>query len=97
MRKGDDNGLVDITAQAAKLRFLVKAESANFEAVEHDARGFCHSVPHSFDVLVEPIERRADQHRIMDQRADFDALFGGEAGGQAQHFGAVGLAGEIPQ
>ena len=43
---------------------------------------------------VEPVERRADQHRVMDQGADFDALLGGEAGGEPQHLGAVGLARE---
>jgi len=33
----------------------------------------------------------------MDRGADFDSALGGQAAGDAQHFGAVGLHGEIAQ
>ena len=43
----------------------------------------------------QAVERRANQHCIMDRRADFDPLFGAEAAGQPQHFGTIGLHREI--
>ena len=68
---------------------------AQLEAVEHDARCLPHGVLHPRHVRVQTVERRADQHRVMDRRADLDALLGREAAGQPQHFGAVGLHREI--
>lgn len=70
---------------------------AEFKTIEHNARGLTHNVLHSCDVDVQPIERSADQHGIMDRRTHLDALFDRQTAGQAQHFGTIGLHREVPQ
>ena len=43
------------------------------------------------DVRLDPLDRRADQEGVVHRRTHFDAAFGGEAGRQAHHLGAVSL------
>ena len=70
---------------------------AELESVEHDARGLTHDVLHSSDVGVQPIEAGADQHGVVDRRADLDALLGPQTASKAEHLGTIGLHREVAQ
>jgi hypothetical protein len=49
---------------------------AELKSSENGARGLSHGRPHLGDVVLEAINRGADQHGIVHRRADLDRTFG---------------------
>ena len=70
---------------------------SEFEPVEHHPRRLGHDRAHSGDDGVYSVQRRTDQHRVVDGRADLNLALGRETASQAQHLGAVGLHREVAQ
>ena len=50
-----------------------------------------HGGPRCRHVILDLLDRRADQHRVMDRRANLDAALGQQAARQPQHLGGVCL------
>lgn len=93
-RAPDDSASRIAIALRVQYRFDVGPES---KTIEDDTASLRHVLLSCLDGVVEFGQRRLDQERIVQWKADPDAGLRGKAAGKPQHFGAIGLKREIAQ